>query len=55
MDKFANEPLVNKNFKEYLINAYVLNINLKKDFNLVILIELMIFVKQKNSPEMVQN
>jgi hypothetical protein len=25
MDKFANEPLVNKTFKEYLINAYVLN------------------------------
>ncbi len=25
MDKFANEPLVEKNFKEYLINAYVLN------------------------------
>ncbi len=25
MDKFANEPLVDKNFKEYLINAYVLN------------------------------
>ncbi len=24
MDKFANEPLVDKNFKEYLINAYVL-------------------------------
>jgi len=24
MDKFANEPLVEKNFKEYLINAYVL-------------------------------
>ena len=23
MDRFANEPLVNKNFKEYLINAYV--------------------------------
>jgi hypothetical protein len=24
MDKFANEPLVDKAFKEYLINAYVL-------------------------------
>jgi len=26
MDKFANEPLVEKNFKEYLINTYVLKI-----------------------------
>ena len=24
MDRFANEPLVDKDFKEYLINAYVL-------------------------------
>ena len=26
MDRFANEPLVDKDFKEYLINAYVLKI-----------------------------
>ena len=25
MDKFVNEPLIDKNYKEYLITAYVFN------------------------------
>ncbi len=29
MDRFANEPAVNKKFKEYLINAYVFNYSAK--------------------------
>jgi hypothetical protein len=57
MDRFANEPSVNKNFKEYLINAYVIRLKKRKKnkMNNCLFIELMIFVKLKNLQKMVQN
>lgn len=57
MDKFANEPLVDKNFKEYLINAYVLKhfFEIRLFCYIYVIVGSMIFVKQRNFQEMVRN